>query len=268
MRSESPLNQELLKTDFSQNVKRMFLRTLFKFISAFLYIGEENRKFYKYLGVPDAKLFFASYAVDNARFIGEAEVLSVRKNALRKEEGIPAGARVVLFVGKLVLKKRPMDLLRAYADLSIEDKALIFVGDGALRLELERYVKEKDLGNVFFFGFKNQTEIGKYYAMSDVFVLPSGAGETWGLVVNEAMCFSLPIMVSDVVGCGFDLVRSGLNGGIFKLGDIGSMTLLLEDILKSGRAHSMGKSSLDIVKKYSFVQDLEGLLSALEWVQK
>ena len=96
----------------------------------------------------------------------------------RKELGINEEAIVILFMGKLIEKKRPLDLLKAYEFLNskfhILNSSLLFVGDGVLRLELEKYVKDNNLKNVYFAGFKNQTELPKYYTLADVLVLPSG----------------------------------------------------------------------------------------------
>jgi glycosyltransferase involved in cell wall biosynthesis len=241
---ESPLNQELLKPKWKIIIKKIVLGWLFHCVSAFLYIGEENRKFYKFYGVPDEKLFFAPYVVDNERFQKEYERLKDKKEELREELGIEPDDVVILFVGKLIPKKRPMDLLKAYESilgtsdtLSIDGNILtsnvhlLYVGDGELRLNLEKYTKEHNLKNVHFVGFKNQTEISKYYAISDIFVLPSDVGETWGLVVNEAMNFRLPVIVSDLVGCGSDLVKHGENGYIFKTGDTEELARYLESLI-------------------------------------
>ena len=138
----------------------------------------------------------------------------------------------------------------AYEKVDLENKALVYLGDGYLRRDLEEYVKEKKLEDVYFLGFKNQTAIPGYYVMSDIFVLPSTIGETWGLVVNEAMCFHLPVIVSDMVGCVKDLVRHGENGFIFKTRNIDELSgylikLLLEPELRA----KMGKRSLEIIAK-------------------
>ena len=65
-------------------------------------------------------------------------------------------------------------------------------------------------------------EIGKFYAMADFLVLPSKM-ETWGLVVNEALCFSLPVIVSNQVGAGQDLVIPEKNGYIFPVDNISAL---------------------------------------------
>jgi len=146
---------------------------------------------------------------------------------------------------------------------------LLFVGDGALRSELENYIKEHNLKNVHFTGFKNQTELPKYYAMADIFVLPSGVGETWGLVVNEAMCFSLPVIISDIVGCGKDLVKNEKNGYIFPVGDVKKIAEHLADLIKNPKRRKLfGEKSLNIIKNYNHDRDIDGILKTLDYLNK
>ncbi len=270
---ENPLNQEAFKSGFKIKIKKFILGWLFKRIKFFLYIGEENKKFFKFYGTPEEKLIFCPYAVENERFVGEAEKLKYRKNEFKKELRLNGEQAVVLFMGKLIEKKRPLDLLKAYEMLITrspnhpitELPALVFVGDGVLRSKLEEYSKERNLDNVYFIGFKNQTELPKYYTLADVLVLPSGAGETWGLAVNEAMCFGLPIIVSDVVGCGPDLVKDNVNGFIFPLDDAEQLSLRLKDLIDdSAKRKSFGEKSSGIIKKYTFEKDIEGILTALK----
>lgn len=266
---ENPLNQELLKSKWKRTIKKIVLGWLFKRISAFLYIGEENKKFYQYYGVPEKKLFFAPYAVDNEHFIEAGKSLSENRKSSRKELGIREGDIVILFCGKLEEKKRPFNLLKAHGILntkySIHNTHLIFVGDGVLRPELEKYTREKNLQNVYFVGFKNQTELPKYYTLADIFVLPSGMGETWGLVVNEAMCFSLPIIVSDIVGCSPNLVKNNENGFIFPLDDINRLTQCLKELINdSQKRKSFGEKSFEIINNYNYKKDIVGILTALK----
>ncbi len=76
---------------------------------------------------------------------------------------------------------------------------------------------------VVWLGFQNQTQLPRIYAAADVLLLPSGWGETWGLVVNEAMAVGTPCVVSDAVGCAPDLVQPGRTGEIYPAGDIQSL---------------------------------------------
>ncbi len=255
LRGENPLNQEYLKAKWKLFVKNVILRIFFKGVSAFLYVGKENKKFYEHYGVPQEKLFFGPYAVDNNFFFEKGNALKERREEFRKEYGLKPEDTVLLFVGKLIEKKRPQDLLTAYKKLVAKNPnlKLVFVGDGALRPELEKEVAE--LPGVVFVGFKNQTELPEFYTLADVFVLPSGMGETWGLVVNEAMCFGLPVVVSNIVGCSSDLALENKTGFVFQYKNIEDLSekILLSEKLKN---NSMSK---DLVKEYGFSRNLKSL---------
>ena len=215
------------------------------------------------MGVPEHKLFFTPYCVENDRFRNEYIKLKDRKVEIRNKLNIDKNNFVILFSGKLIQKKRPLDLLKAYHHLNKEDSTLIFLGDGELRNQIENYCQRYDLNNVIITGFKNQTEISDYYIVSDVFVLPSGIGETWGLVVNEALNFNLPVIVSDLPGSAYDLIVENKNGYIFKTGDINELKEHLEFIYNNKNLLSeFGVFSGSLIKEYSYQKVITGILNA------
>ena len=254
---ESPEMHETKRKGIYKAVRRALLKGLFLLIDGFMYIGSENKKFYQSMGVKDSKLFFCPYSVDNDRHYMAAKKLMSDKERVNDYE-LKKDMTIILFVGKLIEKKRPMDLLQAFHLMegrgSRKKAMLWFVGDGQQREDLERYAEENHLDNVAFMGFQNQTELPYFYFMSDVFVLPSGYGETWGLVVNEAMCYSLPVIVSDRVGCGGDLVTSK-NGYIFEYSNKKQLAQCLDRLVSdSSLRESFGSESLRVIRKYN--QDL------------
>jgi len=171
---------------------------------------------------------------------------------------------VILYTGKLIAKKRPFDLIKAFQRLRTRlPCALALVGDGALRPELERLVAEQNIADVHFLGFRNQSEIGRLYALADVFVLPSSS-EPWGLSLNEAFCFGLPAVVSDQVGSGMDLIEPGVNGYRFACGDIESLAFYLEHVLASEeRRIRMGAESRRKIARWGIEQSVRGIVDAL-----
>jgi glycosyltransferase involved in cell wall biosynthesis len=263
LRVESPRNQEVMKSGLRFTLKKLFFRYFFfPLVSRFLYIGEENRLFYKYYGVTDAKLFFTPYAVDNEKLLGLTA--GTDKASLKKAIGVREDATLILMTGKLVEKKRPFDLLEAFQKIQNPQTTLMFVGDGWLRPRLEERVHAEGMSNVLFVGFKNQEELPRYYAAADIFVLPSEQGETWGLVVNEALCFGLPVIVSDLVGSAKDLVRHGENGYIFKAHDCLALANYLTELIGDAEKRRLfGKKSQERIRSYSFAHDVSGLKAAL-----
>jgi glycosyltransferase involved in cell wall biosynthesis len=129
---------------------------------------------------------------------------------------------------------------------------LFFAGDGELRSVVEERVRSRSLPGVRFAGFLNQTELPRAYMSADLMVLPSAYGETWGMVVNEAMNFGLPVIVSDRVGCVGDLVRDGVNGFVFESGNLEALVQALRTLVSSaGLRHSYGLKSLEIISGYT-----------------
>lgn len=251
--------------------KRQLLGWLFRRVDGFLAIGTLNREYYIHYGVPEDKIFPMPYAVDNEFFRDKAEKARACREALRAELGLQPGRPIVLYASKLQRRKRPDDLLEAYIRLSPDGireprPYLVVVGDGEERWRLEERVRGLGWQSVRFLGFQNQSELPRYYDLCDVFVLPSER-EPWGLVVNEVMNAGKPVIVSDQVGCGPDLVYDGVNGFMFPVGDIGA----LADRLRFLTAHPdvasrMGQESLRIIERWDFEADIEGLLRALEHV--
>jgi glycosyltransferase involved in cell wall biosynthesis len=220
LRCEMPQSQESIKKGWKMKIKKIGLKYfLFPRVDYFLYIGTQNRLFYKDYGLKDDRLIFCPYSVDNNRFRNEKNMLAPEVISIKEKLGISSHQKIILYSGKYMEKKRPMDLLRAFHRLNNSDCWLIMVGEGELRREMEIYIQENQIEQVILTGFVNQSQISEYYAISDVFVMCSTIGETWGLSVNEAMNFGLPVVISHLTGCSEDMVINGDNGYIFETGN-------------------------------------------------
>ena len=237
--------------------------------TAFLTIGTLNADYYRELGVADARMFSVPYAIDNDRFRRQAQEATPEREALRAELGLQPGRPVILFASKFQRRKRAIDLLRAHQTLLARGAGrrpyLLFIGDGEARPELEAAVDDPE--SVRLLGFKNQTELPRFFDLCDVFVLPSDS-EQWGLVVNEAMCASRAVIVTDEVGCYPDLVHPGENGHVVPVGDIEALGRALEfTLVDPSRAAAMGERSWEIVREWGFDADLRGLRRAIASVR-
>lgn len=238
--------------------------------SAFLTVGSLNAAYYREMGVPEERLFSMPYAIDNDRFRQQTLDAASQRDALRAELGLVPGRPVVLFASKLQHRKRAIDLLRAHQTLLAEGFArkpyLLFIGEGDERAALEAAIDDRE--SVRVLGFKNQTELPRYFDLCDVFVLPSDS-EQWGLVVNEAMCAAKAVIVTDEVGCHADLVRPGENGHVVPVGDVPALAAALRDVLSSEtRSEAMGRRSWEIVRDWDFEADLRGLKQAIAAVRR
>ncbi len=212
--------------------KAVAFRGILRQFDGFLYVGQRNRDYLLHYGAPAGRLFFSPHCVDNDAF-------RVASEAARRQ--VPADAGLsrlprILFVGKLMERKRPFDVLRAAAQLRARGRLVevAFAGSGELQGALAETAAAAGVP-VRFHGFVNQSELPGIYTSADVIVLPSDGRETWGLVVNEAMACGVPAIVSDAVGCGPDLVEPGVTGEIFPLGDVPALADALEAVLSFKR---------------------------------
>lgn len=127
-----------------------------------------------------------------------------------------------LYVGRLVDVKNVALLIDTF---NKNGKPLTIAGDGPLHKTLESTAND----NISFIGFVDNKSLGKVYQSADVFILPS-TSETWGLVVEEAIYWGLPVIVSSHVGSGEDLVKSMGTGEVFISGSIESLQQKIDKI--------------------------------------
>jgi glycosyltransferase involved in cell wall biosynthesis len=263
LRGESLLHGRA-ENDWRAKARRLCLPPLLRRVDACLAIGEHNAEFYRAYGVPPRRIFPMPYAVDNRRFAAAGFAASADREALRAELGLKPGLPVVLYASKFQARKRPGDLLSAALRLMRRSRPfeLLLIGDGEQRAELERHANRAP--HVHFLGFKNQTELPRYYDLCDLFVLPSSY-EPWGLVLNEAMACGRPVLASDAVGAARDLVQPGVTGWLYPAGDSRELELALEEALADPALLAQaGRAAQAHVQAFDFANDARGLRAALQ----
>jgi len=112
-------------------------------------------------------------------------------------------------------------------------------------------------------GFVSQSQLGPYFVAADVFVMPSLL-ETWGLVVDEAMHFGLPVVTGSMVGSHQDLIVEGETGMVFESGDAGDMARCIDAVVSQpAKTREMGEAARRRVALYSTEASARGILEAL-----
>ncbi|MEO1524561.1 MAG: glycosyltransferase family 4 protein [Planctomycetota bacterium] len=250
--------------------KKLLQRQLVRRYDAFLPIGTANREFYSGYGIPESRMFDARYCIENDRFARAAAQSLPRREQLREQWGVAHDAVCFLFCGKFETKKHPLELLNAFAHTVVSHPEqrvhLLMVGDGELRQRCEDCLREQDL-RVTLTGFLNQSEIVDAYVASDCLVLPSDHGETWGLVVNEAMACGKPAIVSDQVGCHRNLIRQGETGWVFEFGQWSQLSAAMAKAHEQReRLAAMGESANRLIQGYSPLAASEGMADAVRFV--
>jgi glycosyltransferase involved in cell wall biosynthesis len=266
VRSDSHLHTE---RSFSKRAAKLPLyRWFIPKVDACCAVGTWSRDYFLHYGARADRIFIVPHVVDVDFFRKEAETLRPQRAELRRAWQLDDEAAVFLFAGKFVEKKRPLDFIRAIAMANSDGKKVmgLMVGDGPLRQTCENEVMSTS-APIRFTGFLNQSKMPMAYAAADALVLPSDGGETWGLVVNEAMASGRPCFVSDRVGCGPDLIVAGETGEVFPLGDIAALSSLHGSYAHRQRdLTGMGARAEQAAARYSIGAAVSGVIDAVNAV--
>lgn len=195
-------------------LRTSWLRWVYRHVDIAFYPGTRNEAYFLHHGLQKKQLVFMPHAIDNERFAQASRLSEEQKAAWKMANGIGSDELIFLYAGKLTANKNVGLLVEAFLEAELAGTRLLIVGNGAEEILL----KEKAAGSrkISFLPFQNQAEMPALYAMADLVVLPSKKGETWGLVINEAMACGKPVLTSDACGAAADLVRPGWNGEIFR----------------------------------------------------
>jgi glycosyltransferase involved in cell wall biosynthesis len=250
--------------------KKLVLGLLRRFVAATLPAGTPNAEYWAHYFGADFPQFLMPYAVDNEAFAAGALAAAADEPSLRAQLGLALTTPVVLFASKLQTRKLCVDLVHAFHQLLTDPAlrlenppALLIVGDGEERASLEALVRDRHIPGVVFAGFRNQTELPRYFQLSTVFVLPS-RHEPWGLIVNEVMAAGLPAIVSSDVGAAPDLVLNDSTGYIYPVGNVAALAQALHKILSTpGKAAAMGHAAQLHMARWSIESNIAGLRNAL-----
>ncbi len=262
LRAES--NLQHFQAPYVKAAKRFLFPALFKKFSKFLAIGTHNARLYEHYGVPKEKISIAPYCVDNEYFSNLAKAKKEIAKQIRVKLNIKDSGTVFLYVAKFINRKRPLDIIQAALNNGDENAHFILVGDGFLLEECKQFVSQNNVKNINFVGFLNQSEIPAYYAAADVFVLPSHY-ETWGLVLNEAMASGLPGIVSNTCGAAVDMIKEGVTGYTYPMGDVDELARLFKKFTDSpGLNKQLGLDAGLHVEKFSLAETIRALRDCLD----
>jgi len=250
------------------SLRRAGLRALYSLCDRVLPIGSSSRAHYRRLGVPESKMIFSPYCVNTAPFRCEERDREALREPLRREWELAPGDAAVLFSGKLSERKGVHTLVEAVKGLPAARRSaivLVFLGTGEEQGSLARACAADPVVRAIFPGFRNQRELSPYFHAADVFVLPSLWGETWGLVVNEALHHGLPAVVSSAVGCAPDLIEEPVTGAVAETGSAESLAAAIERVLKFANGPEARAWRRQKVSGYSTLAAASGIARA--WLE-
>ncbi|MCU1625047.1 MAG: glycosyltransferase [Frankiales bacterium] len=240
-------------------VKSLGYPLLLRVFNAALYVGRRSRAYYAHYRYPAERLFFSPHCVDTEWFASRATPQA--RDSVRTGLGIAPTTAVVLFAGKLLPFKRPLDVAEAIGRLRSagQDVQMMVAGSGPLQAELEARCAALEVP-LHLLGFRNQTEMPPAYAAADALMLPSDGRETWGLVCNEAIACGTPIVVCEAIGCAQDLAVEGRAGRAFPLGDIAAAAEALGQTLREPPSREALRA---VSRAHGLAAAADGIMAAL-----
>ena len=211
-------------------LKKRFYLYLYKQVADLVLVPSSAAKmFLASLGVSQGRIYITPYVVDNEYITLAAD--RADRGKIRNDWGIASDAVVAVFCAKFISRKRPEDALRAFAQANVPNSYLVMVGDGPLKESLRAEAEQLQVTDrVRFLGLVKYSRLPEVYAASDVLVFTS-EHEPYGLPVNEAMLCGIPAIVSDRIGAGYDLVRTGETGFVYPCGNVGALASILQEVL-------------------------------------
>ncbi|MDE1175573.1 MAG: glycosyltransferase [Edaphobacter sp.] len=251
-----------LRIPWKERLKSTVIRTMFDWAVTG---GVAHVRYLQQLGFPSDRIAHFYDVVCNERIRTSTEAL--RKSDSPQSHGLPQN--YFLFVGRLAEEKNVRGLVEAW--LNYREKggvwSLVLAGDGPERDAISSLLAESPhRDDVRFMGHRSSRELIPCFAFARCFVLPS-TREPWGLVVNEAMASSLPVIVSKKCGCVEDLVIDRVNGLIFDPEEDGALVNCLQKIssLASDQLPVWGTRSAHRIASYTPRDFGEQISRILTW---
>jgi glycosyltransferase involved in cell wall biosynthesis len=139
---------------------------------------------------------------------------------------------IILYVGLLTEDKGVNDLITAVSNINYTTPHLLIIGDGPDRDSIEKRAETLLGDGVTFTGKLPNDSLPNYYALADIFVLPTHR-DTWGLVLNEAMACATPVVTTTAAGAAGDLVVDGRTGLVVPPKDSQALKRAIEHLATS-----------------------------------
>jgi glycosyltransferase involved in cell wall biosynthesis len=247
--------------------KRLFFALYLKRrYDLFLGAGSLTLDYLRDFGVPHWRRGLFPYAVDAEAFQSGSALSPEERTAVRERLGVPADARVVLSIAKFSNREAPWDLLMAAIQRDREDIWLVLAGAGPDRERLEEFAGEQGLTRVCFPGYIPYPRLPALYAAADLFVHPVRE-EFWGVSVQEALACGRPVITSERVGAGKDLIDPGSNGFVYTFGNARELAHRIDDALALP-LERVRERSREILSHWDYATSWRHLLEAASRVVK
>jgi glycosyltransferase involved in cell wall biosynthesis len=239
----------------------------FRRCDGFFCYGSRSKEYVASYGVDPQKIYDGCQA---AALAHDYDAAAIRAYYSGNASSAASSSRF-LYVGRLSAEKGLFDLLDAFCRVHEQhpETTLELAGSGLIEEDLRQRTRALGIESaVTLLGTRTPEEIGRLLMSSAAMILPSYR-EPWGLVVNEALSFGCPVVVSDICGCVPELVIDGITGYSFRAGDVGALAQAMSKVqlLSKDRA-AVALRCLDVIEKFTpehaAAQILRGCVAILD----
>lgn len=228
--------------------------------SMWICTSEKTKRYFLHYGAFENKIYKYPFTSLNERKILEQPLSHKEKKDIKKKLGI-SEEKVVLTVGQFIHRKG-FDVLLKASQKFTNDIGVYLVGGSATET-YNQIIRNYHLKNIHFLDFMKSDDLAEYYKAADVFVFPTRE-DIWGLVINEAAAYGLPIVTTTECMAGTEMVKE-VNGKIIEVDNIEQLSNAVISILNDERLkNEMSKASILIAREYTFENMSKVHMSVIE----
>ena len=232
-----------------KGIKELLKRHFIKGATLYLSGMKADGDYFAAYGADISKIRTYPFASLHKRDLISSPATTAEKEQLKKDLGIKC-KRMILFVGRVIHIKGIDVLIKACQGLP--DDVGIYIVGGNPTDSYKKLADSLNIKNITYIPFVILDNLKKYYLAADIFVLPTRK-DTWGLVINEAMSFGLPIITTRNCVAGVQLVQDGENGYLIENEDYkGLHDCILSLLNDKCLSNKMGLNNIKKMEQYTF----------------
>lgn len=244
-------------------VKKFFIKRA----AACLASGQYAKNYFLTFGAREERIYIHNFTTLFNTDISKSVVGEDEKKYIKYNLGLK-NRKIVLAVGRFIKSKRFDVLIKSwkYINDMKYDYELIIIGGGDEKQDYISEIENFKISNITLIDYLEKEKLKQYYLASDLFVLPT-ASDTWGLVINEAMAFGLPIITTDKCIAGLELIENNINGYIVPVGDDAVLSSKIISILQNDKLRQkMSENNLNKIRNYTIENMAEQQLKVIKKV--
>ncbi len=231
-----------------RGIKERFKKYIMEKSIGFLTGMSGGNDYFSMYGASSNTLMHYPFSSLRQNEIDKRPICQEDKEKLKKRLGVKE-KHIVLYVGRFIEIKGISETIKSCSNLP-DDVGVYFIG-GTLSAEMIRMSKEYNVKNLHTISFLHKEELKNYYQCSDIFIMMT-QGDTWGLVINEAMANGLPVITTTSCVAGNELIENGVNGYLVDKKDCSSANEHIRFLIANPTIRNeMAKKNIEKIQEYS-----------------